>query len=275
MKLKDIPDVRDLNDAAALVTVVETSGSTPRKAGARMVVVADGSTHGRLIDTIGGGAIEHKVRAVALEVAKDMRPRLESFSLTTELGMCCGGSMTLFFEPLRSNPPLCVLGAGHIGGSVARLAATVGFDVTVADPREELLQSFDSVPQSSISTVDGYDKADLDGLPFGPDCFCLIVTHDHGTDQRLTEDILKRQTRHLTVIGSQRKAILTRDRCLAKGFSQNEVERIHSPAGFQIGAETPEEIAVSIVAELIAVRRGAVASENSTVTPLVSLYPRQ
>ncbi len=245
---------------AALVTVTATSGSTPRKAGASMVVIADGSELGAIFDTIGGGAIEHRVRRTALIAIAETRPRAATFALTTELGMCCGGQMTVFIEPLRQRPPLVIFGAGHVGAAVAQVADAAGFAVTVADPREELLTE-ERLPQAAL--IDGYEGSDLDRLPFGPDCFVLVVTHDHPTDQALVEQVLGRPARYVAMIGSQRKATLMRERCLAKGFDPALVDAVRSPAGIDIGAETPEEIAVSIVAEMVQVRR----TEAATVEP--------
>jgi xanthine dehydrogenase accessory factor len=237
---------------AALCTVTATSGSTPRKAGAAMVVIADGSEAGAIEGTIGGGAIEHQIRAAALEHIALCRPGQVEFSLTTQLGMCCGGRMTLFIEPLRQRPPFIIFGAGHVGQALAASAAVAGFDVHVADPREELLDA-GRLPGATLH--DAYDEEDFDDLPFGPDAFVIVVTHDHAVDQQLVERALGRDTRYLAMIGSERKARLMRDRAIAKGFDEAKVAAVRSPAGLDIGAETPEEIAISIVAEMVQVRR--------------------
>ena len=249
---------------AALCHVVATKGSTPRKPGATMLVIADGTEFGRIEGTIGGGAIEHEVRKKALQVIATMRPQSTTFSLTTELGMCCGGQMTIYFETIRENPPLIILGAGHIGSAVCQLASRTGFEVAVADPRSELLSS--ELLGESAALIDGYEDEDLNRLPFGPDAFVLVVTHDHPTDQRLVEAVLKRQFRYLAMIGSKRKAQLAFERCRNKGISESQIEQIHSPAGIDIGAETPEEIAVSILAEMIQYRRQKDAASSSSST---------
>ena len=237
---------------AALCTVTATSGSTPRKAGAAMVVIADGSPQGAIEGTIGGGAIEHEIRAAALEHIAACRPGAVEFSLTTQLGMCCGGRMTLFIEPLRARPPCVIFGAGHVGAALSACAQTAGFDVHVADPREELLVA---ERLGGATLHDAYDEEDLDALPFGPDAFVVVVTHDHAVDQALVERALGRDFRYLAMIGSERKARLTRERCLSKGHDEARVALVRSPAGLDIGAETPEEIAISIVAEMVQVRR--------------------
>jgi xanthine dehydrogenase accessory factor len=238
---------------AAVCTVTETRGSTPRKAGARMVVIADGSELGAIEGTVGGGAVEHRVRSEALLAIAQTRPRSLSLNLTTQLGMCCGGQMTIFIEPLRERPPCLLLGGGHVALALAHLARTAGFAVTVADPRDELLTS--ERFGDDVALVGGYDEEDLDTMPFGPDAFVVIVTHEHQTDQRLAEQLLRRDFRYGAMVGSQRKALLMRQRCEAKGLPAERIAAIRSPAGLDIGAETPEEIALSIVAEMVQVRR--------------------
>src|SRR5688572_18460848 len=143
---------------AAVVTVVATSGSTPRKAGATMVVIADGSEHGAIEGTIGGGAVEHQARTAALAVIATTRPRTLEVALTKELGMCCGGTMTFFIEALRMRPPLVLFGAGHVAQALCRVATTAGFDVTVADPRDELLVA-ERFPDA-VALVDDYERED-------------------------------------------------------------------------------------------------------------------
>ena len=240
---------------AAVCTVVATRGSTPRKTGATMVVVADGSELGAVEGTIGGGAVEHQVRRVALEVIATTQPRTFEIELTKELGMCCGGAMTIFVEALRVRPPLILFGAGHVAQALCRVAATAGFDVFVADPRDELLDH-ERFPDA-VALVDDYERADLERLPFGPDAFVVIATHDHRVDQQVVERVLPLPHRFCALLGSLRKAMLTRERCLAKGFDEGLVARLRCPAGVDIGAETPEEIAISVVAELVQVRRRA------------------
>ncbi len=161
--------------------------------------------------------------------------------------------MTLFIEPVRTHPPCIVFGAGHVAEKLCASAAAAGFQVTVCDPRDELCTAARFPDAHQL--VDDYDEEDLDALPFGPDAFVVVVTHDHPTDQRLAELTLRRQTRYVAMIGSARKAKLARDRAAAKGLAAADIDRLHSPAGLDIGAETPEEIAVSIVAEMIQVRR--------------------
>ncbi|MBM4283102.1 MAG: XdhC family protein, partial [Deltaproteobacteria bacterium] len=252
--------------AAAVCTVVATRGSTPRKAGATMVVIADGSDAGRIEGTVGGGAIEHLVRKAALEVIATLAPRTLEVPLTTTLGMCCGGTMTVFIEALRLRPPCILFGAGHVAEALCAIAARSGFDVTVVDPRDEL-RTPERFP-AAAALVDDYDHDDsLRALPWAPDAFVVVATHDHGADQRLAEAVLRRHAeqplRYVAVVGSARKAALTRERCRHKGLAEDVVAFLRCPAGVALGAETPDEIALSIVAEMVQVRRGVDAGARS------------
>jgi xanthine dehydrogenase accessory factor len=254
--------VHDAGRAAAVCTVVATKGSTPRKAGASMLVIDDGSPLGAIRGTIGGGAIEHEIRRRAIEVMASTRPTLVEIPLTTVLGMCCGGTMTLFIESLRMRPPCILFGAGHVGEAVARAAALAGFDVSVVDPRDELCTEVRFPEASRFNSYDHDD--DLHALPFSADAFVVIATHDHQTDQRLAERVLSRPARYVGLVGSQRKAAMTRERCRNKGMTDDVIARLRCPAGLDIGAETPEEIALSIVAQMVHVRRREESADRRT-----------
>ncbi len=246
--LSRIAELEAKAQPVALVTVVKASGSTPRAPGARMLVFEDGRIEG----TVGGGAVESAARQTAMQCLQDGRPRFVEHKLTQELGMCCGGQVGLFIEALLPAPRLIIFGAGHVGQALTRMAAQAGFVVHVADEREELLQVCRLAEARELHD-DLHDPA----LPFGSNTYVVIATHDHGLDQRLAERVLKQRFGWLGVIGSRRKAELTRQRLHAKDFEPAIVDRLRSPIGLAIAAETPEEIAVSVLAELIAVRRNA------------------
>ncbi len=238
---------------AALCIVTQTRGSTPRKAGASMVVVADGSALGFIEGTIGGGTVEHRVREEALAAIAQGVPRSVDFALTASLGMCCGGQMTIYVEPLRQKPPLFLFGAGHVGMALCAMASQAGFAVTVVDEREEMLTPA-RFPQA-VALSDSMRPSDIAALPFGVDVFVVIATHDHQLDQHVAEHILRLPFRYAALVGSRRKAILTQERCKNKGIDEEIIKKLRCPAGLDIGAETPEEIAVSILGEMIAYRR--------------------
>jgi xanthine dehydrogenase accessory factor len=232
-----------------LATVVESAGSTPQKPGAKLVVVEDGSLRG----TVGGGAIEHQIVQAALALlSAPERTRMLDTHLTHELGMCCGGRMKVFLEKHAAPARLTVFGAGHVARELAALAHRVGFRVTVVDARSEWA-SPERFPGCEVRLADPADVARE--LPGGEDCFFCVTTHDHPLDQAVVEALLDKPSAYLGVIGSRRKAERFRMRLRAAGFSDEAVARLRSPMGVEIGALTPEEIAVSIVGELIRVRR--------------------
>ena len=234
----------------ALATVVESRGFTPRKPGAHMLIGEDGATVG----TIGGGAIEREV----LEQARALLARggqvVVKRHLTQELGMCCGGEMTVFIEVLEAAPRLFLFGAGYIAKPLAAIAAGCGFEVTVVDQRPEWATG-ERFPTSAVRVESAEDVARA--LEAGRDDFAVVVTHDHALDQRIVQHLLRKPLKFLGMIGSlpkQRKFAL---RLRARGFSDEEIARLHTPLGLAIGAATPAEIAVSAMGQIIATRRGA------------------
>jgi xanthine dehydrogenase accessory factor len=232
-----------------LATVVDAKGFTPRKSGAHMLIAAGGATVG----TVGGGAIEQ----VVLEEAARLLVGGGTFKLrrhlTQELGMCCGGEMELFLEVLEPAPRLFVFGAGYIAKPLAAIAAGCGFEVTVVDGRPDWATP-ERFPTSSLRVEE--PEGALARLESAADDFAVVVTHDHALDQRLVQGLLRRPLRFVGMIGSvpkQRKFAL---RLKARGFADADIARLRTPLGLPIGAASPEEIAVSVMAELIAVRRG-------------------
>ncbi len=234
-----------------LCTVTASHGSTPQKPGSRLVVLPDGSLRG----TIGGGAIEKQVIDAALALlASDEDTKTIETHLTHDLGMCCGGRMTVFLEKHGAPVSLYVFGAGHVAKELATLAHHVGFHVTVVDERAEWLSA-----ERFPFAVRRLEQPDVvaKSLAGGAHTYCCVTTHDHPLDQACVEALVKAPLVYLGVIGSKRKALMFRQRMTAAGFSDAEVARFESPMGVDIAALTPAEIAVSIVARLIAVRRGS------------------
>ncbi|WNG42498.1 xanthine dehydrogenase accessory protein XdhC [Archangium violaceum] len=232
-----------------LATVIESAGSTPQKPGSKLVVLEDGSLRG----TVGGGAIEHQIiQAAQALLASPEHTRIIETHLTHELGMCCGGRMKVFLEKHGAPPRLTVFGAGHVALELASLAHRVGFRVTVVDARPEWANP-ERFPDCELLVKDPADHARA--LPGGPEHYFCVTTHDHPLDQAVVEALLDKSSAYLGVIGSRRKAERFRMRLRAAGFTEPAVERLRSPMGVDIGALTPQEIAVSIVGELIQVRR--------------------
>lgn len=232
-----------------LATVTGTRGFTPRKGGARMLIAGSGETAG----TIGGGAIEQAVLAEARGLIERGGSSTLRHHLTQELGMCCGGEMTVFLEAIVPMPRLVIFGAGYIARPLASLASGCGYQVTVIDERVEWA-SEERFPTARLERRPPAEAArDLDWRPGDS---VVIATHDHALDQQLVQEVLRRDLAFVGMIGSvpkQRKFAL---RLRARGFSDAEIARLRTPLGLPIGSETPEEIAVSVMAELIAARRG-------------------
>lgn len=244
--------------AFVVATVIESAGSTPQKPGSKMVVLPDGSLRG----TVGGGAIEMQIvdAAKALLGAPGESSRVIETHLTHDLGMCCGGKMKVFLEKHAAQDRLWIFGAGHVAREVAALSRTVGFHVTVVDERAEWA-SRERFPTSDALVL--RNPADVAReLPGGPDAYFCITTHDHPLDQAVLEALLDKPSAYLGVIGSRRKAERFKMRLTAAGFSAQALEKVRSPMGVPIDALTPAEIAVSIVAELIATRRKSTAAQR-------------
>ncbi len=254
---EEIIRLKKLRQPAVLATVVESKGSTPRKAGAKMLVRRDGSISG----TVGGGKAEADTIAAALEVMGQGRPRTLSFSLTEAHGAVCGGSMVIFLEPLSAVPHLVVIGGGHVGRAVRQTASQAGFLVTLVD-----ISGGKSDPVAAGATV----HWPLEELPalftaIGADdgSFMVIATSDHHQDFLAAGAALKTDARYIAVLGSRKKKAALAQYLAGADIAAAEINRIIIPAGLAIDAETPAEIAVSIVAQMIHVRRTGNAAYGS------------
>jgi xanthine dehydrogenase accessory factor len=234
-----------------LVTVLVAKGSAPGKPGAKLLLEEDGTFCG----TIGGGAIEHTVRGRKPEWFQLTGPKQLSFDLGGELDMDCGGDMELLFEPFALQPRLVLYGAGHVAIELATLAVRVGYRVVVMDDRPEWAneENFPDASEILIMPLDGSDT----GVELRADDAIIVVTRGHAHDYAMAARALREPHAYLGVIGSRRKAGVLRKKLAEEGFDEETLAAVHSPIGLDIASETPAEIAVSIVAELIATRRGA------------------
>jgi xanthine dehydrogenase accessory factor len=237
-----------------LATVVQSLGPAPREAGARMLIFADGTT----IGTIGGGAVEKRVMEEAKTLMNAEAPRLFEYDLARDLNMKCGGRMSIFLEPMNSGPKLIIFGAGHIGQALCEIASILDFQVTVVDNRPEFATN-ERLPHARQIIAKPYTDA-LKDLTFTNNSFIVIVTHGHAHDQDILEYCSQQPFRYLGVIGSRNKAQGMLNHLREKGVAPETVERVHSPIGLDIGANTPEEIVIAIVAEMIAVKNDVKAA---------------
>lgn len=246
-------------EPAALVTVVATEGSTPQKAGAKMVVYPDG----RIVGTIGGGCIEAEMTWRARQAIEKRRVEMASYDLTPdqagEDGLICGGRMQVFIEPIEPAPTLCLFGAGHVAQPLARMAKMAGFRVEVADDRVKFANR-ERFPDADLIVVDDFTSA-AGKMTLGRNTYAVVVTRGHGGDKEALAAVLGRGLRFVGLLGSKPKLIHIFSSLEEKGVPREELAKVHSPLGLSIGAETPEEIAVSILAELIAVRHEVDATE--------------
>ncbi len=247
---KEILDLQASQTPAALITVINCSGSTPRKVGSKMLVKSDGS----IVGTIGGGAVEKQVIEDALDVLSTRTAKRAKYNLTYDLGMCCGGAMEVFIEPIVAKSNLIVFGAGHTGAAICRLGKFLDFHVTVVDERPEFANQ-ERLPEAD-KILAKFHKNAFKELTFDKNCYIIIVTHDHQYDQEILNYCARQEWAYLGVIGSVRKAAKAFERLRAQGIEEDIIQKIHSPMGLQIGAQTPEEIAVSLFAEIISIKNG-------------------
>lgn len=249
------------------MTVVRSQGSTPQRAGAKMLVFADGRT----IGTIGGGCYESEAAGHARSAIQSGRPTLLHFELNDDFaqenGLICGGRMDVHVDPLLPDPQLYIVGAGHVGFELGRMAAHAGFRIHVVDDREKFANA-DRFPAAEI-TVEPI-PAWLHRAEIPPSAFVVVVTRGHTHDLDALRALAARDLRYLGLIGSRAKVARIYSALLAEGLPAECLERIHAPIGLEIGAVTPAEIAVSILAELIAVRRGARTAQLSMKRPHIS-----
>jgi len=242
------------DEKAALVTVVGTEGSTPQKAGARMLVYADG----RIVGTIGGGCLEAEMISRARLAIEGRKVKLTSYDLTPEQagedGLVCGGRMQVFIEPIEGTPVLCLFGAGHVAQPLARMAHECGFRVEVADDRVKFANE-KRFPQAERIVVDGFEQA-AERMTLGRSSYAIVVTRGHRGDEEALEAVLRRDVRFVGLLGSRPKAVHILSALAERGIPRERLATVHTPLGLEIGAQTPDEIAISILAEMIAVRRG-------------------
>lgn len=232
----------------ALATVVACGGSAPQKPGARLLLTDDGDR----IGTVGGGRIEQVVIEALEACLRDGKEHTLRRDLGRDLGMCCGGRMEVFIERVRPAPHLVIFGIGHVGAATARAARQVGFRVTLADEREDLFAG-EALRDCRHLCVDPEDA--LRQLAVDEQDWFLITTHDHRLDERLLHACLSRPHRYVGMIGSKRKVLRLLQRLTAR-HGALDTSRLFAPVGLDLAACTPAEIAASIVAELVALRRG-------------------
>jgi xanthine dehydrogenase accessory factor len=247
---EELVRLKKLGRASVLATIVECKGSSPQKQGAKMLVRDDGT----ILGTLGGGCIEAEVVQHARMAMQDGRPRTVPFELTGKTGgLVCGGTLLVYIEPMLADPRVVILGAGHVGKALATLARFSGFMVTVADDRPQYANR-DNVPDAHELVVIDFPGV-FSRVPVDGDTYVVIATRGHNHDLDAVKAALGTSAGYIGLLGSRRKKGILMNALRDAGFAKDDVARIIVPVGLPIGSVSPEEIAVSIMAQIIQHRR--------------------
>jgi xanthine dehydrogenase accessory factor len=253
--------LRRLGQKCALATIVQVNGSIPSYESAKLLVREDGS----MVGTIGGGCVEAEVWNAAREVMETERPKHLNFSLGQDAaydnGLICGGQLSVFVEPVVPPPRVFIFGAGHISRSLSKVAGLAGFETVIVDNREQFANR-ERFPEAAEVYAEEYDEV-FPKLAIRDTGYVVIVTRGHRDDMRVLRHAVTTPARYIAMIGSRRKVIGVVKELEKDGIPSAAFDRVFAPMGLEIGAITPEEIAIAVVAEMIAVRRNAASDWRS------------
>jgi xanthine dehydrogenase accessory factor len=247
--LPKLQQLRDRGAPVAVVTVVRCSGSTPAAPGAKMLVEADGTLHG----TIGGGHLEQLATADAQEALAAGEARAFRYPLGAKAGQCCGGVVETLVEVIGGGPQLYLFGAGHVGQAVCRALAGTPFRVHAIDERAEWSSA---VPEEVQRHMVPWDAFVADATWSAEGTYVAIMTHRHDVDEAIVADVVRRPARYVGLIGSQTKWRRFRERLEARGVPAQALDRVRCPIGIDVGGKSPQEVAISVAAQLLAVHHG-------------------
>jgi xanthine dehydrogenase accessory factor len=251
----EIVRLRRAGRKCAVATIVQVNGSIPSYESAKLLVRDDGSMAG----TIGGGCVEAEVWTAAREAIATEQPKHLTFSLGQDAaydnGLICGGQLNVFVEPVLPQPRAFIFGAGHISKSLSKVASLAGFATVVIDDREAFANR-ERFPEADEVHAGEYEEL-FPQLNVNETGYIIIVTRGHRDDMRVLKWALSTPARYIAMIGSKRKVISVRNELEKEGIPREAFDRLFAPMGLDIGAVSPEEIAISVTAEMIAVRRGA------------------
>jgi len=248
---KALSELETNNNSAALCTVIKSEGSTPRHVGSKMLVYPDG----KFIGTVGGGELESRVINAAIESLKSGTAQNLSYTMADpsrgDPGVC-GGTLEVFVEPINPPAMIVVIGGGHVGKAVVHLAKWLGFRVAVSDDRDEFCNP------ESVPGADAYYPVPMAELPsqlkVTRRTYLVVTSRGSAIDAAGLPPLLESDAAYIGVIGSKRRWLTTVKALKEKGVSEELIARVHSPTGIELNAETPEEIAVSIMAEILMLR---------------------
>jgi xanthine dehydrogenase accessory factor len=258
---EELVRLRNLGQKCALATIVQVRGSIPSYESAKLLVREDGSITG----TIGGGCVEAEVWNAAREVIETEKPRRLTFNLGQDAaydnGLICGGQLDVFVEPVLPVPHAFIFGAGHISKSLSKVASLAGFATVIIDNRESFANR-ERFPEASQVHAAEYEDL-FPSLNINETSYLIIVTRGHRDDMRVLKLAIATPARYIAMIGSKRKVLNVVRELEKEGIERSAFDRVHAPMGLDIGAISPEEIAVSVAAEMIAVRRNAASNWRS------------
>jgi xanthine dehydrogenase accessory factor len=251
---EEIAKITARGEEAAIATVVSTSGSTPREVGAKMLVRADGS----IVGSIGGGSLEAQIVEQAVRVIKQGQPQQFHSSLTGEddPDMICGGDIDIFIEPILPPSTLYIFGGGHVSLPLAKIGKLMGFKIAVIDDRAEFVNPR-RFPEADLILAEDF-KAAFPKLKINKSSYIVIVTRQHQFDELVLGLALKSEARYIGMMASRTRGKTVFSHLLEQGIPEEQLGKVHTPIGLEISARTPEEIALSIMAEVVKVRRSPV-----------------
>ncbi len=262
---EEIIKVKNSGGRAALATVVSSKGSAPRKEGARMLIKPDGTT----IGTVGGGTLEWKVYNEAMKMTNDSEPKMLHFELNntdaSKEGMLCGGNVDVFLEPIKPAQSLVIFGGGHISFFLAKMGKIQGFRIVVIDDRKEFANP-ERFPEADEIIAEDFDLA-ARRLQINEASYIVILTRGHLHDSKVLEWAVTTNAAYVGMIGSKKKVLDVFKYLESKGVTKAQLSKVHAPIGLPIHAETPEEIAISILAEIIQVRRSSPTGKQAAACP--------
>jgi xanthine dehydrogenase accessory factor len=245
-----ITELLQNGETFAIATIIKADGSTPRGVGTKMIIMNDQTTYG----TIGGGCVESAVITEALEALKDGKSRVTNYALEEEekggVGMRCGGKLELSIEVLQPKPNLLVIGSGHIASALVTLGKIIDFKVIVIDP----FAKKEEFPEADIVITKPVDSG-IAELKINPQTYIIIVTR-HQYDEPALREVIDSEATYIGMVGSKNRVEMAFNTLMKEGISESSLKRVYAPIGLDIGAETPSEIATSIIAEVIKHRRG-------------------
>lgn len=266
---KKVLEEIDRGKEVAMATIIRSQGSTPRGSGTSMAVVEDGSIYG----TIGGGALEKRVIELCLEAIKEGKNEIVNIPLNTKgVEMICGGGVEIFIDVYKVKPKLIIVGAGHVGRAIYEIASILDFDIIVFEDRDEFLNE-ERFPKAK-KLIQGDPKEELQNYNIDGNTYIILASRAHKFDEEALETVWDSNARYVGVMGSKKKIITMWKSLMGKGVPEESLNKIYGPVGLDISSGSPEEIAMSIMAEILLVKNGGSLKHMKDSIKNISLQPK-